>query len=153
MTLLSKPVIVGQSEADKEAAINEQKEKKEKEEAIKGGSNASDVELKYKDGWTDEQKAEADEKVKALSEADTIKTAPNRKGTSASSRYKKANGPDSVPSGNDVDHTIDLQLGGADDILNMNPLDASVNRSLGKQIQNKIKNYPNGTRFGEFKIK
>ncbi|WP_300379880.1 hypothetical protein [Clostridium sp.] len=109
--------------------------------------------MKYKDGWTAAQKAEADAKVRALTEADTVKTVPNRRGTSASSRYKKANGSDSVLKGNDVDHTIDLQLGGADDILNMNPLDASVNRSLGKQIQIKTKDYPVGTRFGDFTIK
>lgn len=58
-----------------------------------------------------------------------------------------------MPQGKDVDHTIDLQLGGADDILNMNPLDMSVNRSLGKQIQNQIKDYPYGTDFDKFTIK
>ena len=51
-----------------------------------------------------------------------------------------------------LDHTIDLQLGGADDILNMKPLDMSVNRSLGVQIKNAIKKYPDGTEFGKFKI-
>ncbi|OPX42854.1 hypothetical protein CLHUN_31780 [Ruminiclostridium hungatei] len=117
---------------------------------VKNGVN---IELKYKDGWTAAQRVEADAKVQALTEAPTVKTAPNRSGTSASSRYKKANGPDSVPQGKDVDHTIDLQLGGADDILNMNPLDNSVNRSLGKQIQNKIKDYPVGTQFDEFTIR
>ncbi|MBC8060374.1 MAG: hypothetical protein H7Y18_06885 [Clostridiaceae bacterium] len=67
--------------------------------------------------------------------------------------YKKANGTDSVPSGKDIDHTLDLQLGGADDILNMNPLDLSVNRSLGVQIKNAIQNYPIGTKFDKFTIK
>lgn len=41
----------------------------------------------------------------------------------------------------------------ADDILNMNPLDMSVNRSLGVQIKNAIKDYPDGTVFGQFTIK
>ncbi len=90
--------------------------------------NKVDVQLKFKEGWSDAQKVEATQKCKALSEAKTVKTAPKRSSTSASSRYKKANGENSVPKGNDVDHTIDLQLGGADDILNMNPLDSSVNR-------------------------
>ncbi|WP_052948005.1 pre-toxin TG domain-containing protein [Aneurinibacillus tyrosinisolvens] len=112
-----------------------------------------DVDLKYKEGWTETQRAEADAKVKALTEANTVKTPPQRSGTAASSRYKKANGPESIPQGKDVDHTIDLQLGGADDILNMNPLDSSVNRSLGKQIQIKIKDYPVGTVFDKFKIR
>jgi hypothetical protein len=42
--------------------------------------------------------------------------------------------------------TVDLQLGGADDILtNMSALDSSVNRSLGSQINSQIKNLPSGT--------
>ena len=85
------------------------------------GTGSVDIELKYKDGWNAAQKAEADAKVKALSDAMTVKTPANRGGTSASSRYKSAYGKSSVPSGYDVDHTIDGQLGGADDILNMNP--------------------------------
>ena len=76
----------------------------------------------------------------------------NRSGTSASSRYKSVYGKASVPIGYDVDHVIDLQLGGADVIVNMEPLDRSVNRSLGAQIQNAIKNYPDGTVFGRFTI-
>lgn len=87
-------------------------------------------------------------KLKALTEADTVKTKVDRKGTSASSRYKSANGKNSVPVGYDVDHTIDLQLGGVDDVSNMNPLDMSVNRSLGAQIHNAIKDYDDGTIFG-----
>ncbi len=112
-----------------------------------------DIELKYKDGWTDVQKAEADAKVKALSEATTVKTPAKRTGTSAASRYKSAYGKDSIPSGYDIDHTVELQLGGADDILNLNPLEKSVNRSLGIQIKNKIKDLPFGTVFGDFTIK
>lgn len=111
-----------------------------------------DIELKYKDDWTAAQRAEADAKVKALSEAYTVKTSVNRSGTSASARYKSVYGNASVPSGYDVDHIIDLQLGGTDDILNLKPLDMSVNRSLGAQIQNAIKNYPDGTVFGRFTI-
>ena len=133
-------------------------ERAETAETVKGlevesGTGSVDIELKYKDGWTAAQKAEADAKVKALSDATTEKTPANRGGTSASSRYKSAYGKSSVPSGYDVDHTIDLQLGGADDILNMNPLDMSVNRCLGVQIKNAIKDYPDGTVFGQFTIK
>lgn len=95
---------------------------------------------------------EAKNKANALTEAETIKTEVNRNGTSASSRYKKANEIDSIPKGKDVDHIIDLQLGGVEDIINMQLLDSSVNRSLGKQIQLQIKKYPIGTKFGEFKI-
>lgn len=108
--------------------------------------------MKYKEGWSAAQKAEADAKVKALSNAKTVKTPVNRGGTAASSRYKSTYGKTSVPNKYDVDHTIDLQLGGADDVLNMNPLDMSVNRSLGAQIKNAIEPYPDGTEFGNFII-
>lgn len=67
-------------------------------------------------------------------------------------RYNKVNGTDSVSSNYDVDHTIDLQLGGSDTVDNMNPLDSSVNRSLGSQIHHAIRNYPDGTVFGKFTI-
>ncbi len=133
--------------------VNNVKRPQQLENVGESGTDSVDIELKYKDGWTAAQKAEADAKVKALSDATTVKTPANRGGTSASSRYKSAYGKSSVPSGYDVDHTIDLQLGGADDILNMNPLDMSVNRSLGVQIKNTIKDYPDGTVFGQFTIK
>lgn len=121
--------------------------------ALDSPEDVVDVELKFKDGWTDAQKAEAIAKMEALTKAKTVKTTVERNGPSASSRYKSENGADSVPDGYDVDHTIDLQLGGDDSIANMNPLDRSVNRSLGAQINHAIKNYPDGTVFGKFTIK
>ena len=125
--------------------VNNVKRPQQLENVGESGTDSVDIELKYKDGWTAAQKAEADAKVKALSDATTVKTPANRGGTSASSRYKSAYGKSSVPSGYDVDR--------ADDILNMNPLDMSVNRSLGVQIKNTIKDYPDGTVFGQFTIK
>ena len=112
--------------------------------------NAVDLDLKYKDGWTDAQRAAADEKVQALTEADTVVTPSVRSGTSASSRYTREVGP--VPQGMDVDHVQDLQLGGADEVFNMSPLDASVNRSLGSQIQHQIKDLDVGTPVGTVTI-
>lgn len=53
----------------------------------------------------------------------------------------------------DIDHIIDLQLGGADDVSNMKGLDKSVNRSLGKQINILIKELPNGTVLKSFIMK
>ena len=138
----------------REKAVGKAKEtvKTAKEPKNSTSLEIKNIDLKYKEGWTEAQKAEADAKVKALTEANTVKTAPQRSGTAASSRYKSTYGKTSIPKGNDVDHTIDLQLGGADDILNMKPLDKSVNRSLGVQIKNKIKDYPVGTKFEKFKI-
>jgi len=116
-------------------------------------ADSIDVNLKYKKNWTPEQIAEADAKAKALSEGTTIKTPVDRSGTSARSLYKKAYGENSIPDGYDIDHIIDLQLGGSNTLDNLAPLNKSVNRSLGKQIDNAIKQYPNGTEFGDFKIK
>ena len=65
---------------------------------------------------------------------------------SAADAFKKEYGKDSVPAGYDVDHVIDLQLGSADHVSNMRPLDASVNRSMGAQIRYPIKDLPEGTK-------
>jgi hypothetical protein len=62
------------------------------------------------------------------------------------------NGADSVPGNSDVDHMQDLQLGGKEDVSNMRPLDKSVNRSLGKQINNETKDLPYGTKIDDFNI-
>lgn len=120
-------------------------------EAAKAGDNAIDLALRYKSGWTDVQRAAADAKVKALSKADTVVTSnPVRSGTSAASRYRQSGG--TVQAGQDVDHVVDLQLGGSDNVINMSPLDSSVNRSLGAQIQQAIKNVPAGTRVNNVTI-
>jgi hypothetical protein len=113
--------------------------------AAEGAGDGVSLSLKYKDGWTAAQRAAADAKVAALNDADLSVTAVQRAGTSAASRYRSAGGV--IPRGADVDHMIDLQLGGADDILNMNPLDYSVNRSLGAQIANQIRGLEPGTRI------
>jgi hypothetical protein len=49
------------------------------------------------------------------------------------------------PPGYDVDHVIDLQLGGKYSLSNMLPLSSSVNHSLGAQIMHAIKEAENGT--------
>jgi RHS repeat-associated protein len=101
------------------------------------------LQLQYKAGWTPKQITAADAKVAALNDSDMVVTKVERSGTSASSRYRRAGG--SVPVESDVDHTHDLQLGGQDELFNMAPLNSSVNRSLGAQIQSQIKNLPPGT--------
>lgn len=74
-----------------------------------------------------------------------------RSGTAASTRYKAAG--NEVPEGNDVDHVKDLQLGGDDDLTNMEPLDKSVNTSLRSQIHHQIKSLPAGTVINNVYIK
>lgn len=58
-----------------------------------------------------------------------------------------------VKKSQDVDHTIELQLGGLDNVSNMKGLDSSVNRSFGRQIQNQIKDLPAGTQIRNVTIK
>ncbi|MCG8509374.1 MAG: hypothetical protein MI741_09110, partial [Rhodospirillales bacterium] len=105
-------------------------------------SNGVDLHLKYKSEWTAAQRAAADAKVKALTEADTsVVKNPARSGT-AQTRYRKIAGLDIMQ---DADHLIDLQLGGLDDMSNLWSLDRSVNRSIGAQIQQLIKEWDHGT--------
>ena len=66
--------------------------------------------------------------------------------------FTKEYGEDAVKSTQDVDHIIDLQLGGKDIISNMSPLDKSVNRSLGSQIAYVIKELNVGTILKNFTI-
>ncbi len=111
-----------------------------------------DIVLKYKEGWSAEQKAAATLKAKALTEAETVVVKNPQRATNLRNRYKKAG--NIIKPTEDVDHVVDLQLGGADDILtNTQSLDKSVNRSLGKQINNKIKGLPEGTKINKVEIK
>lgn len=64
-------------------------------------------------------------------------------------RYRRA---EQVPSGRDIDHMVDLQLGGSKTADNLWSLDSSVNRSLGAQVQQQIKNLPPGTRINRVTI-
>lgn len=67
---------------------------------IANGDGTYDVESSYKDDWTP----------------------PQRKTSSASSRYKSEYSNDSVMKKQDIDYVIDLLLGCEEDIVNMKPL-------------------------------
>lgn len=103
--------------------------------------------LKYKDGWSEAQIAAADAKVAALDAAaqngQLAVTQSVRGGTSAAQMFRNAGLQ--IPPGSDIDHILDLQLGGANNLSNLSPLDASVNRSLGAQVANQIKGQAPGT--------
>lgn len=114
------------------------------------GPRAVDLDLTYRPGWTAAQRAEADAKVLALTEADTVVTTVQRGGTSAAERYRRSGG--TVRPGQDVDHVQDLQLGGADEVFNMSPLDRSVNRSLGSQIGHRVRGLDVGTPVDRVRI-
>ncbi|WP_030683535.1 RHS repeat-associated core domain-containing protein, partial [Streptomyces cellulosae] len=98
------------------------------------------LELKYKKSWNADQIAAADRKVAALNAAGSagklVVTKVERSG-SAADMWRRA-GNETVD-GSDIDHILELQLGGADDVSNMTPLDSSVNRSIGSQISRQLK--------------
>jgi hypothetical protein len=103
--------------------------------------------LKYGSGWSAAQRTAADKKAQAIWEAgqrgELKKTASQRSSISASSRYREAGG--FVPDGYDVDHIIDLQLGGSDSLSNLRPLDIAVNRSIGRQVEAQLRDLDYGS--------
>ncbi|WP_421742687.1 RHS repeat-associated core domain-containing protein [Cellulomonas sp.] len=113
-----------------------------------------EITVRAKDGWTPEQNAQFEQKVAALDEiarAGNAKvTSVNRGGGSAAGRLR-ASGVD-VPPGAHGDHIHDLQLGGADTLSNLMPLDGSVNSSIGAQIAAQIRGRPIGTCVVSVKI-
>jgi hypothetical protein len=52
----------------------------------------------------------------------------------------------------DVDHRLDLQLGGQDIRSNMVFRESGVNRSFGSQIRHQTQGLPEGTRIGRFTL-
>ena len=111
------------------------------------------VKLKLMEKWTQEQREQAVMRVKQLSEIETVKTDVVRPNKSSRKEYVEVYGKDSIPESYDVDHIVDIQLGGdPNSIDNLQVLDRSVNRSLGAQIMHAIKDYPPGTAFGTFTI-
>lgn len=101
---------------------------------------AGGLALRYKSGWGGKQRRAATKKVRALNAAalkgELRKTIPIRSG-SLRERYRRMTGTNPPP-GMDVDHVIELQLGGADELSNLQLLDRSVNRSIGKSIANQL---------------
>ena len=107
------------------------------------------ISLKYKPGWSDAQRAAARRKIEALTNGETVVTKVTRKDQALVKRYRRLLGLDKNV---DVDHIIDLQLGGGSSFSNLMALDRSVNRSIGSQIHHKIKNLEPGTVIVKFSI-
>lgn len=109
-----------------------------------------DLILKYKKGWSKSQRRAAREKAEALTKANTrvVKNPARKSGTKKT--FEKAGGK--VKKNQDVDHIQDLQLDGVDLPINMKGLDRSVNRSMGSQIQRRIKNLKPGTKIRKITI-
>ncbi|QNK82399.1 HNH endonuclease signature motif containing protein [Nakamurella sp. PAMC28650] len=113
------------------------------------------ITLKYKNSWSPAQRAAADTKARQLHDlalqGKLEKTDPERL-SGLRSRFKKAFGDGAVTKDQDVDHIHELQLGGRDELGNVQALDRSVNRSVGSQIRHQIKDHVEGTRYGGVSI-
>ncbi len=102
------------------------------------------IEIKGKQNWNAAQNNAAQWKADALTNHPN--TTVNRSYTRAPdvrNIFKEAG--NEITATEHVDHIIELQLNGMDDHYNYNALDGSVNSSFGKQIQNQIKDLPEGT--------
>jgi hypothetical protein len=101
---------------------------------------------KYKKGWSKEQIEAADAKVAAINAADQLvyTNAEEARGNISAADLWRTAGL-TIPAGSDIDHIVDVQLGGSpNDINNLSPLDESVNCSLGPQIYRQVKRYVEG---------
>lgn len=104
--------------------------------------------MKGKSNWTQDQNAAAQNKADAGSDGQSLNTTnPAPRPSNLRQTYTKAGGK--VSPTEDVDHVRDLQLGGTNDISNLQPLDKSVNRSFGKQLQLQLKNLPDNTKVNK----
>ncbi len=113
-------------------------------------AKAPNIKIKAKPGWTPRQLADAKRKINALNKANLRVNKNIKRGTTETSKFKKINGKTGKRS--DIDHKQDLQLGGTDKVSNMWKLDKSVNRSVGRQIQNQIKDLKHGTKIGKVRL-
>lgn len=103
--------------------------------------------LAYGATWTPEQRSAAEVKVReylqAAQRGELKKTRPSTASRSRPlSEYKRAGG--TLNPGEDLDHVIDRELGGSDDLSNLRPLDTHVNRSLDKQVAAQIRHLDEG---------
>jgi len=107
-----------------------------------------DIVVKAKDTWNADQIAQAQAKVDALTNAETVVTKnPVPRDSNLRSKFKAAGGQ--VSSTQHVDHIVDLQLGGTNAQSNLQALDGSVNSSIGKQLQLRMENLPDNTRVNK----
>jgi len=120
--------------------------------AIIGGTNRTvTVVLKPMKKWSKQQLDDAAFKVNVLNVKLLSTVKSTIRNTNQRKKYKATHGAGSISHGKDIDHAIDFQLGGADEIYNYMQLDSSVNKSFGPQIYNQVKNLPEGTKI-EFKF-
>ncbi|MEE4024439.1 HNH endonuclease signature motif containing protein [Gordonia sp. PKS22-38] len=115
--------------------------------------NGPTLQMKYKDTWTDAQRAEMDRKIDSFNEK--VKESgferqpgPFVRDPKVREEFLESQGLTRPPTGLQVDHVRDLQAGGVDEVSNLQLLDGSVNTSFGSQLRNLMSQQPPGTVFG-----
>ena len=99
----------------------------------------TEIAIKMKKGWSQEQIDAMVTKINQVNERNPVVTRvlDDARNPSATSIWRGAGRE--FESGKDVDHILDLRLGGRNVLDNMQLLDRSVNRSFGAQIGNAIR--------------
>jgi hypothetical protein len=139
------PFVLGESSPTKAVVVGDIRGKAADADAGATTDRAKlHLHLIYPSHWTGTQRALAEAKAQSLNDAaHTVTSVVKRSSGSANKRFRDSGGI--VGQAEDVDHIIELQLGGSDTLENMRPIDRSVNRSFGAQIRHRIKNVPIGT--------
>lgn len=110
-----------------------------------------DIQVYHMRKWNAAQREAAGLKAQRLSDREAyVNHNSVRDSKSARLRYIEAG--NEVASDEDVDHILDLQLDGSQELSNLAALDRSVNRSFGPQIRHRIKDLPHGTRINKVTI-
>lgn len=119
---------------------------------VGGSDNLPHIEIKMKDGWSEFQQTQMEQKMQqfnaAVGDNGFSQTPPVPRDPAVRQLFLDTLGMDRVPPGVHVDHTRDLQAGGTDSIDNMGLLDGSVNTSFGSQLNARMNEHPPGTVFG-----
>jgi hypothetical protein len=105
-----------------------------------GADGVIEITLKFKAGWNASQKAQAALKIADVNAGGAVVTVVDQAERAVNPRrmWESVMGKITTK-GVDVDHILDLQLGGKNLIGNLQLLDRSVNRSFGAQINNAIR--------------
>jgi hypothetical protein len=114
------------------------------EEISAADAGATPPALRFMKKWDAEARTKAETKLANLGRLGGRRMPESPRPPRSAADIWRADGR-AIPPGHDIDHVLDLQLGGSHTLDNMQPLPSSVNRSLGPQIAHRIKNLPIGT--------
>ena len=114
------------------------------EKALPDESGVTPRPFRFMKKWNAEDRAAADMKALQLRSLPVRRAPPAPRPPCSAAKVWKDAGRE-IPPGHDVDHIVDLQLDGTHTLDNMQLLPSTVNRSLGAQVANRIKNLPIGT--------